>query len=684
MKYLLYEDNGDFRAASVMSEAGSSLQVELASGRRAKIKAAHVMLRYDSPSPEDLLPAAHALASEIDVAFVWECAPQDEFAFADLANEYWGARASPEQATALLLKLHSAPVYFHRKGRGRYRPAPPETLHSALVALDRKRLQEAQIEASAQDMIEGRLPPDVAAAGAFLLVRPDRMSPTWKAFERALAATGKTPERLLLELGAFPTARELHLARFAAEYFPHGFGIALRDDPLAGFDAKVSALPLAEVETFSIDDSTTTEIDDCLSVSEIAGGWRVGVHIAAPGLAIAFGSELDAVARERMSTVYMPGGKITMLPDAVIEACSLDEGREVPAVSLYFDVDESGERIVRRYSRTERIRVAANLRHDLLEGVVTRAALDAAPGAARVAAPGADAAADQGAAHEGSPASASVAGVAGEQGAALPFGAALRVLWKFSRALCAERERVRGKPEPRFRTDFSFYLEPLEGGSEPQVRIVARRRDSPLDQIVSEMAILANSEWGRLIGEHDTPGIYRSQQNGRVRVTSQPLPHQGLGVAQYMWSSSPLRRYVDLVNQRQVLAVLSGERAPFGNNDSDLFSVMTAFDAKYTAYADFQQRMERYWCLRWAAQQGLRRVDAVIVREDLVRLVDAPLYFRLPGIPLLAPGSRIVADLLATDELDLSVEARFVQAAPAGSLFDAAEREAAQGPAGAQ
>jgi exoribonuclease-2 len=175
------------------------------------------------------------------------------------------------------------------------------------------------------------------------------------------------------------------------------------------------------------------------------------------------------------------------------------------------------------------------------------------------------------------------------------------------------------------------------------------------------------------------PGIYRSQQGGRVRVTSHPLPHQGLGVAQYMWSSSPLRRYVDLVNQRQVVAVLAGERPPFGQNDADLFSVMSAFDAKYTAYADFQQRMERYWCLRWVAQQGLTRVDAVVVRDDLVRLVDAPLYFRLPGMPMLAPGRQFTADLIDTDELDLSVEARFVEAAPAGSLFDNGEQELADG-----
>jgi len=650
MKHLLFDDNGDFRAGTLMSEAGSSLQVELASGKRAKVKASHVMLRYDSPSPETLLPAARELAEDIDAAFLWECAPPDEFSFTELADEYFGGRASAPQATALLLKLHSSPVHFHRKGRGRYRAAPAEILQAALASLERKRQQEAQIEERAQAMIEGRLPPDVAEQAAWLLVRPDRMSLTWKAFERALAATARTPERLLLELGAFPSARDLHMARFEAEHFPHGFGIALHRDPLDGFAEVVAALPLADVASFSVDDSTTTEIDDALSVRRIDGGWRVGIHIAAPALAIAPGSELDALARERMSTVYMPGGKITMLPESLIAACSLDEGREMPAVSLYLDLDADGETIVRRHSRTERVRVAANLRHDLLDGVYTEETLE--PGSV--------------------PATAA-------SGEPLRFAEELRVLWKLSLALCAERDRMRGKPEPRFRADFSFYLDHAAEGEEPRVRIVARRRDSPLDRIVAEMAILANSEWGRLLGEHEVPGIYRSQQGGRVRVTSHPLPHQGLGVLQYMWSSSPLRRYVDLVNQRQVVAVLAGERPPFGQNDADLFSVMSAFDAKYTAYADFQQRMERYWCLRWVAQQGLTRVAAVVVRDDLVRLVDAPLYFRLSGMPMLAPGRQFTADLIGSDELDLSVEARFVEAAPAGSLFDNGEQELADG-----
>src|SRR5690606_25283768 len=164
------------------------------------------------------------------------------------------------------------------------------------------------VEAHAQEMIEGRLPKEVAEQAAWLLVRPDKMSLTWKAFDRALAATGKSPERLLLELGAFASARDLHMARFAAEHFPHGFGIGLRRDPLDGFAEAVAALPLADVEAFSVDDSTTTEIDDALSVRRTERGWRVGIHIAAPALAIAPGSELDLVARDRRSPVLDPRG----------------------------------------------------------------------------------------------------------------------------------------------------------------------------------------------------------------------------------------------------------------------------------------------------------------------------------------------------------------------------------------
>jgi exoribonuclease-2 len=613
--HVLFEEDGGLKAATVMSDAGTSLQVEHASGRRTKVKSAQVLLRFDAPDPAQLLPAAQAVAGEIDVDFLWECAPQDEFAFGELAGEYFGGTPTAVQATGVLIRLASAPVYFHRKGRGRFRPAPAETVRLALAALERRRQQDAAIAEMVETMRAGQLPEPIAAAGAGLLVRPDKQSLEWRALERACEVLRRTPARLLLELGLFADAGALHLAAFEREHFPggRGFPASLPVVPVP------DALPLSPAEAFSIDDSTTTEIDDCLSVQPLPDGrLRVGVHIAAPALAAPRDAPLDALARERMSTVYMPGDKITMLPEAAIRPYSLDEGTERAVLSLYADLDAEGTSVVTTQTCVERIRVAANLRHDRLDDAVTEAAL-------------------------------------ADPDAQFPMADALRALWRLSLALSAQRDAFRGRPEGRPRADFSFYV---EGG---RVCIVQRRRDAPLDRIVAEMMILANSTWGGLLARHQVPGLYRSQQMGRVRMGTHPLPHQGLGVAQYVWATSPLRRYVDLVNQRQIMAVALAQKAPYAANDADLFAILSAFEARHEAYGDIQSRMERFWCLRWLRQEGLGRVAAVVIRDDLVRLADAPFVFRLPDLPALPPGRRVAVDVLDTDELDLSLSARFVE-----------------------
>ena len=128
-------------------------------------------------------------------------------------------------------------------------------------------------------------------------------------------------------------------------------------------------LPVAAVRAFSIDDATTTEIDDAFSVTELPDGQlRIGIHIAAPALGFARGSALDAIARRRLSTVYMPGNKITMLPDEIVQTFTLGEGRDCPAVSLYLDITP-GLAIVGEESRVELVPIVANLRHHDIEPV---------------------------------------------------------------------------------------------------------------------------------------------------------------------------------------------------------------------------------------------------------------------------------------------------------------------------
>jgi exoribonuclease-2 len=156
-----------------------------------------------------------------------------------------------------------------------------------------------------------------------------------------------------------PVLEAYHLQRFLLEHFPQGSEVPPGQDVI-----EPAELPMAPVPAFSIDDATTTEIDDAFSVRpRAAGGWEIGVHIAAPALAIAPGSPLDTSASARLSTVYMPGAKITMLPEAVIERYTLSEQRIVPTVSLYLELGPD-LRLLGTRSAVEKVHVAANLRHD--------------------------------------------------------------------------------------------------------------------------------------------------------------------------------------------------------------------------------------------------------------------------------------------------------------------------------
>jgi exoribonuclease-2 len=368
----------------------------------------------------------------------------------------------------------------------------------------------------------------------------------------------------------------------------------------------------------------------------------VGIHIAAPAIAILPDDALDAIARSRMSTVYAPGMKITMLPEAWIGAYSLDQGRTVPALSLYLDLDPAGERVQSALTRVERVRIEANLRHDELASSATEQAL--ASGAS-----------------------------------ALPFASQLGVLWRLASGLLRQREAVRGRPEASGRIDYSFDVQGQ--GEDAQVTIRPRLRDAPLDRIVAELMIHANSHWGRWLAEQGVAGVYRSQSAGRVRMSTTPAPHDGIGVGHYAWSTSPLRRYVDLVNQRQLLAAVLGRPPAYGRNDAQLFAIVSAFDAAYGAYDEFQQIMERYWCVRWLQQNAVRLSRATVLRGDLVRLEGLPLVVRVPGVPVLPRGRCVEIEILGHDLLELSVQTRLHRVLEASDERDLDEDDTALDPA---
>ena len=310
----------------------------------------------------------------------------------------------------------------------------------------------------------------------------------------------------------------------------------------------------------------------------------------------------------------------------------------------------------------EMVPIASNLRHDKLDTVFTEAFFE---DAVALGAPAADVA----------------------------WGPELSFLHRLARSLKAQREVVRGKPENFNRPDYSFKLERDSNDTPPMgdetVVIGTRKRGAPLDLMVAEAMILANSTWGQWMAQLGVPGIYRSQASlapgVKVRMGTKALPHAGIGVPSYAWSTSPLRRYTDLVNQWQIIAcakhgATAALAAPFKPKDAELFSIISGFDAAYSAYNSVQSSMERYWTLRHVQQQGMEELDASLVKEMgagtwLVRADTLPLMFSVMGANNLPRGARVRVKLSDVDLMALDVRGTVIAHLDAEGQADSDEAE---------
>ena len=664
--FVLFEEAGKFMAGRVLSEAESSAQVELDSGKRIKVKAANTLMRFEKPAPAAFMAAAQHLSQSIELEMAWEFSPEEEFGFAELAHDYFSNKATQEQLAGMLLRLFEAPHYFRRAGKGRFRKASAEVLAQALAAIEKKKQIALLIAQWSAELAAGQCPEPVREQLYKILFKPDKNAPEYKAVVDASRATHTAPLALLQKAGAISSPYQFHWKRFLLENFPKGTGFAALTAP-----AITEALPLAAVQAFSIDDSATTEIDDALSVQGLGTDLiTVGIHIAAPALAIAPGSAVDLLGRARLSTVYMPGHKVTMLPDAVVQSYTLQEGRACPAVSLYVQFNAQTLEIQNTETLLENVPIARNLRHDQLDQIVTTRWLE-----------------DTDFQHPEEPA------------ALQGLRPQLAFLFRLAQDLKAKREVVRGKPENFNRPDYNFRLS-LNKGDEPQgheeVHISIRQRGAPLDLMVAEAMILANSTWGSWMAELGVPAIYRSQASMapgvKVRMGTKALPHAGIGVKSYAWSTSPLRRYTDMVNQWQIIACARHGKtaalaAPFKPKDADLFSIISCFDAAYSAYNGYQGAMERFWTLQYVQQKGITELVAGVFKDNMVRAEDIPLVLPVLGAQGLPRGARVRIKLGSIDLITLDVMGTVVErldamsdASSASSSDDTQDDEEVAGP----
>ncbi len=675
--HAFFEDTGKLLTGKILSSTDTACQIELSTGKRLKVKLPMVYLQFQQIDPSAFADLAQKSAMEMDVGLAWEFAPEGEFGFADLAKEYFSDQPSPIELAASLLCLHGAPHYFRRAGKGRFKKADAQTVKLALAAIEKRQQVQAEIESQAQALCEGRCPENIKTQIYRILFKPDKNSPEYK----AVALAAKISQRSLLDLlqssGAIASAYDFHWQRFLFTHFPHGVGFGSEEQlkQLGPDGFSVEDLPKASVRAFSIDDSSTSEIDDALSVQGLGSGRvRLGVHIAAPALALERAGKMDAIARQRLSTVYMPGAKITMLPQQWIQVFSLDENQHCPAISFYADFDEQTLECLETKTSIEQVWIEKNLRHDVLEKEVNEE---------------------------------TIVGL-GER-PEIPFAAELAFLFRLACDLKRKREEVRGKPEVFSRPDYSFKIRPRDEGPDQmreqskefpsgnlaleRIEILPRQRGTPLDLIVAECMVLVNSHWGLWMAALGVPAIYRSQASMapgmKVRMGLKALPHAGMGVKAYAWCSSPLRRYVDLLNQQQLIAcarhgATAALAVPYKPKDADLFAIVNQFDETYRSYSAFQQSMERYWTLRYLEQEDITSLQATHLKEGLCRATHLPLLVQAAGAVNLPRGTVVNLRIQSIDLMNLEVHTSLLAVldslsdTEAGdSLEDEAEEEAA-------
>ena len=616
---IFYEESGQFKVAAIVQKNDATYQVDTQHGKRTKVKANNVFTEFDGDMAA-FLENAQAQAADIDTDLLWEVCGEEEFSAEAIAEEYYGHAPTKTELAATLIALYAAPMYFYKKAKGVFKAAPEETLKQALAAIKRKKQQDAQIDAWAEALKRGEMPSEIAAELKTILHAPDKQSLSYKAFTKAADALKTSAYELAKKTGGITSIPQYLQDGFEIKYFPKGTGFP--DLPLP----EMPDLPRADVTAFSIDDESTTEVDDALSLTDLGNGMkRVGIHIAAPSLAIKPGDKMEKNIMERLSTVYFPGGKITMLPENWIAAFSLDAGAYRPAVSIYFDVD-SEFNVGEPTCKIEAVNIAENLRIQTIEPHFN-------------AETGLDEASEMMFAHHQD------------------------LIWfhQFAVAL----QKARGKYEPGRAPQYDYSIELDEEG---KVSVVRRERGSPIDMLVSEMMILANSTWAQMLHDNDLPGLFRVQPAGKVRMSTKSEPHIGMGVQHYGWFTSPLRRAADYINQKQLLSLIDNSAEPlFQQSDAELFAALRDFDTAYAAYADFQRQMEAYWSLVYLQQQGTSELTATILKEDLVRIEGLPLVTRATGIPFDAlPKSQVLLKITELDPEKQFIALNYVKAvAPA-------------------
>ena len=538
------------------------------------------------------------LMARVSVEELWDLLQGEEEGFdcQHLAEICFSEEIAADHASAVFRALFTDGLHFKYKG-GRF------YAHSS-KKLEQIRLQHERLAQKERELAEGsiwigavwrgeptREPENrdryVQLLKDFCLLGPE--APNYQQTKKILAmAQVPIPQgtfRLLVRLGVWEEDENLHLHRFGIQ---ERFPIEVVDAAAHIADAartagesrvKTTREDLTSLSVLTIDGSRTRDYDDALSIRPIPDGVEVGIHIADAAEVVAPNSSIDEEALERITSLYLPDARIPMLPPKLSEQmCSLRQGDTRLALSLLVRFDEADRVNDCRFVQS-RIRVRRQLTYNEANELV---------------------ASDED----------------------------LGMLYKLCKQLLKQRISDGALPLPL-----------------PELRvwvnnddIVINRvdRETPAQQIVSEFMILANGLAAKALAASEVPAIYRSQQEpqrilidedsddlylnyvqrrylSRAELGTVPKPHSGLGMSAYTNWTSPIRRYLDLVVQRQLKRMVEGETPVY--TQQDLESIISKATLAQSRAMQIKREWTRYWVLKYFEKERVEQLDALVLGQ---------------------------------------------------------------------
>ncbi len=579
------------------------------------------------------------LSRQVEVEELWELVHEerDEVPLEDLAELVFGAEATEDHQSAVLRALFNERLHFKLAGN-KFQPLSKVQLEQKQIQMEKEAQNRAFVDAAVEYLKnlprQGRLADfkDPPPEGLFEMLRDlvifEEESPTAKKSKEiaTLAELGgrKKLYYLLVRLGVLNPNENLPLLR---EGLPVEFDRAVMQEVLGldpGVSLNGSRKDLSDMFTFTIDGAFTTDFDDALSFEpDPDGGGVIGVHITDAACIIEQNSMLDLEARERASTLYMPDDRIPMLPPALSEdALSLKKEQVRPAITLLAKVEPDGQVSSFELVRSK-VRVDWRLTYEEADELIF-----ADPN------------------------------LAGLQKA------------------CQALKQRRGH-------DGAYFLplpEVLVGVDEDkQVWVKRIDREGPSREMVAETAILANQLKAQFLNQEKVPALYRTQappkepieEGGpeqlflhfkqrrllnRVEITTKAGRHSSLGITPYTHATSPIRRYLDLVVQRQLSEVLGGNNPPFNAKEMEALAMLVTPNVRRLNRV--RQARQRYWILKWLETKREDTIPGIVmeyqVRRWQILLSDIMMLATIsnqPGLKL-EPGMDIRVKLERVDAFD--------------------------------